>query len=115
MEAFQLFPRVIDQGGQSVALAERQRVFKKNVDLFPNHAGSVFEYVEKGAVFSVYIADKMLRALGQAENGLEVDDLRGHLRDGGKGAAQQLQISEFQRGTGILHAYTSVFVCLIIT
>ena len=48
---------------------------KKLVHLFPHRAGSAVQDVEKGLIFAVHVGNKVLGALGQIQNGLEIDDL----------------------------------------
>ena len=50
----------------------------------------------KGLVLPVNVREKMLRALGQVQNRLQVDDLRGRGRDGGIKLRQPFQIPCFQ-------------------
>ena len=67
----------------------------------------------KGLVLPVDVGDEVLGALGQVQNGLEVDDLRAGSLDGGILAGQHFQVVQVFRAAGLggLHAGTSFYVC----
>ena len=98
---------VVDEGGQFRPVVGRHRIPQDQVDLFPDHAGSVVQNVEKGFVFAVQIAHEMLGALGQPEQGFNADDLAGGGRDGGKFFGKQLHVPQLlaagRQAVGIRH------------
>ena len=89
--------RVVDERAKIALFVKGERVAKDLVDMLAHHARAVIEDVHKGFVLAMHVAHKMLGALGQVENGREVDDLgkRGLL--GGKLSRQQTQILEVLR------------------
>ena len=76
----QLLARVVDDGAERAAALLAAPGLKQAADLFKYDAGAVVEDVAHGVVFAVQVADKMLRALGQREYGLEVYYLRADRR-----------------------------------
>ena len=49
--------------------------------------------MQEGFVLAVYVSQEVLRALGQVEDGLQVDYLGACLSNGGKRVGQQLQVA----------------------
>ena len=92
-----LLARIVDERAQLALLIEGERVAKDFVDMFAHDARAVVEDVHKGFVLAMHVAHKMLGALGQVEDGREIDDLgkRGLL--GGELSRQQAQILEVLR------------------
>ena len=92
-----LLARVVDERAQLALFVKGERVAKDLVDMLAHDARAVVEDVHKGFVLAVHVAHEMLGALGQVENGREVNDLgkRGLL--GGKLSRQQAQILEVLR------------------
>ena len=81
-----------DEGGQFVALFFRQGEGVHRVDLVADDAGGGAEQLDKGAVFTVQVTEKIFCALGQAQNGAHVHngpDGRLHI---GIALSEQLQI-----------------------
>ena len=89
--------RVVDERAKIAFFVKGERVTKDLVDMLAHHARAVIEDVHKGFVLAMHVAHKMLGALGEVENGREVDDLgkRGLL--GGKLSRQQTQILKVLR------------------
>ena len=92
LQKVQLLHRVVDQRRKRVALRLGHRVFKQDIDLFADHAGRVLQHMDERLVFAVNVADEMLRALRKTQNRLQIDDLRGDLRDRRVLVRQKLQI-----------------------
>ena len=91
-ENVQLLLGVIDHGTEGVALALAQLLLEKPQHLFQNDAGTVVENVADGGILPVQVADKMLRPLGQRQDGAEVDKLRAGSGLVGVLLGQKLQI-----------------------
>ena len=70
-----LLARVVDERAQFALLVKGERVAKDLVDMLAHDARAVIEDVHKGFVLAMHIAHKMLGALGQVEDGREIDDL----------------------------------------
>ena len=89
--------RVVDERAKIALFVKRERVAKDFVDMLAHHARAVVEDMHKGFVLAMHVAHEMLGALGQVEDGREVDDLgkRGLL--GGKLSRQQAQILKVLR------------------
>lgn len=109
LDLLQLLLGVIDQGGQLVPLRLGDGGGKQIVQLFPHDPGRGVEDVQKGLVFPVDVGDKVLRALGQVQDGLQVDDFRTGGLDRGVLTGQHFQIVQVFRAAGLggLHAGTS--------
>ena len=71
----ELFLGVVDEGGQLVPVGLGDAGGEEGVHLLPHHAGGRIEDVEEGLILPMDVRDEVLRALGQVQNGLEVDDL----------------------------------------
>ena len=69
--------RVVDQRAQVGALPGAH-VLKDKVDVLAHHARAVVEDVHERLVLAVHVAHKVLGALGQVEDRLQVDDLGEH-------------------------------------
>ena len=83
--------RVVDQRGQGVPLGGGHKVPQGLVDLPAHGAGGVAQDVAKALVLPVNVADIVLRALGQVQNGAQVDDLREDLLAAGIAPGQELE------------------------
>ena len=92
-----LLARIVDERAQLALFVKGERVAKDLVDMLARDARAVVEDVHKGFVLAVHIAHKMLGALGQVEDGREVDDLGECGLLGGKLSRQQAQILEVLR------------------
>ena len=57
--------------------------------------------MEKGLIFSVNVGNKVLGALGQVQDGLEVDDLAAGRLYRGVLAGEHLQIAQIWGGAGL--------------
>ena len=88
----QLPLRVIDEGGQQVLPLRRHLLPKTLVDFPPDGAGGVAEDVGEALILPVDVADEVLGALGEVQNGPEVDDLGGGGLDVGPALGQQPQV-----------------------
>ena len=53
---------------------------------------SVSQDVFKRLMFSVEVSEEVLGWFGEMEDGLQIDDFRGHAGDGGKISCQQFQV-----------------------
>ena len=76
------------------------------IHLFPDDAGAVVENMAKSLFFPVEVAHEMLGALGEVEDGVEIDQLGTHSLDGGILPGQQLQVPPVLRfkGIGLRHS-----------
>ena len=83
---------IINQCTKVLAVPVIHALGKKHVHFFPDDAGAVVQNVVKGFVLPVQVAHEMFRALGQIDDGLQVDDLRDRRLLGGKLPRQQFQI-----------------------
>ena len=93
LEKRQLFLRVVDKGGKGVYLGGGHLLLGEALkNLTPDRAGSIFQDMKKKAVFAVNIADKMLAPFGQAENGVQVNDLGRDLGGTGELLRKQLKV-----------------------
>ena len=66
--------------------------------------------MEKGLVLPVEVGDKVLRAFGQVQNGLEVDNLAAGRLYRGVLLGQELQIAQFFLGKT---SFSASFHCLL--
>ena len=89
--------RVVDERAQLALVVKRKRIAKNFVNMLAYDARAVVEDMHEGLVLAMQVAHKMLGALGQVEDGREIDDLgeRGLL--GGELSRQQAQILEVLR------------------
>ena len=94
-DLLQLLAGVVDQRGQLIPLRLGHGGGKEVVQLLPHHAGGGVEDVKEGLVLTVKVGDKVLRALGQVQNGLEVDNLAAGRLYRGVLLGQELQIAQF--------------------
>lgn len=92
-----LLARIVDERAQLALFVKGERVAKDLVDMLAHDARAVVEDVHKGFVFAMHIAHKMLGALGQVEDGREVDDFGKCGLLGGELSRQQAQILEVLR------------------
>ena len=90
----ELFLGVVDEGGQLVPLRLGYAGGEEGVHLLPDHAGGRIEDVKKGLVLAVDVGDEVFGALGQVQNGLEVDDLAAGRLYGGVLAGEHFQIAQ---------------------
>ena len=98
----QLLLRVVDQGGQLVPVVLGHAGGEELVHLLAHHAGGAVEDVEKGLVLPVHVGEEVLGALGQVQDGLEVDDLAAGGLDGGVLAGEHLQVAQILRGNRVV-------------
>ena len=71
----ELFFGIVDQCAQLLALLVGERVAVEPVHLLADNARAVVEDVIERLILAVKVAHKVLGALGQVENGGEIDDL----------------------------------------
>ena len=95
VELLQLVLRVVDEGAQLVPVRLGDGGGVQVVHLLLDDAGAGVQNVEKGLVLPVEVGDEVLRALGQVQNGLEVDDLAAGRLYRGVLLGQELQIAQF--------------------
>ena len=81
---------IVDEGGQLVPVGLGDAGGEEGVHLLPDHAGGRVEDVEEGLVLAVDVGDEVLGALGQVQDGLQVDDLTAGRLDGGVLAGEHL-------------------------
>ena len=105
LNLLQLLLRIVDQRGQLVALAAGHGGAEQILHLFAHHAGGGDENMLECLVLAVHVGDKVLRALGQVQNGLQVDDLGAGGLHVGELLGQHLQIMQMFRtiGDGVRH------------
>ena len=89
-----------DEGGKLVTLGSGQGGAEQDVQLLPNDAGGRLHDVLERLVFSVNVRDEMFGALGQVEDGLEIDDLRAGGLNGGVLLGQHFQVVQVLRPIG---------------
>ena len=77
-----------------------------NVQMALMKLGAGVEDVQEGLVLTVDVGNEMLRAFGQAHNGLQVDDLRAGGLYRGILPRQHLQIAQFLGGVILLGFHT---------
>ena len=104
LQLVQLLHRIVDQRRKRVALRFGHAVFKQNVDLLANDAGSVFQHMNERFIFPVDVADEMLGAFRKIEDRFEIDDLRGDLGDRRVLPCQQFQILHVRK---LFHAVSA--------
>ena len=73
-----LLTRVVDERAQVALFLLGERVAEVLVHVLADDAGAVVEDVQEGLVLAMQVAHEVLGALGQVENGLQVDDLGEH-------------------------------------
>ena len=66
---------IIDQGGQVIDILLGQHAAEHQLQLFPDFTGTGIHDMQKGLILTVDIGHEMLGALGQIQNGPELDDL----------------------------------------
>ena len=89
--------RVVNQRAQLALFVKGESVAKNFVNMLADNARAVVEDVHKGFVLAMHIAHKMLGALGQVEDGRQIDDLGKCRLFGGELSRQQSQILEVLR------------------
>ena len=97
VHAGDLLARVVDEGAQVGALSVSELAAEDDVHVLAHHARAVVHDVHERLVLAVDVAHKVLGALGQVENRLEVDDLREGRLLVGKLAREQAQVFELLR------------------
>ena len=95
------FLGIIDQGGQLVAVLQRDRVAEQLVDPGPDHAGTGVDQMTECFVLAMHVGNKMLAAFGQVHNGLEIDDLAAGCLDGGELLGQKIQVTQLFGGINL--------------
>ena len=99
---FQLGCRVVDQGGQVVAVTLGHGISKQFHQFFLDFAGGRVENMQKGFVFAVDVRHEVFRAFGQVQYGLQPDDFGSRFLDGGVLICQKPQIVQLFRCKGTL-------------
>ena len=107
----QLFLRVVDEGGQGAALLRAHIAPEGLVNFQLDDPRGVLQDMGEGGVLPVDIADEMLGALGQVQDGLQVDNLGGGLLDVAVALAEQAQV--FQFGLGEFHGDSFLSPCCL--
>ena len=90
----ELFLGIVDEGSQLVPFRLGNAGGEEGVHLLPDHAGGRIEDVKEGLIFAVYVGDEVLGALGQVQDGLQVDDLTASGLDSGILTGEHLQIAQ---------------------
>ena len=93
----QLLLGVIDERAQLLLLRVPHRVVEDFPHLPLDGAGRVAEHVAERLVLAVDVGEEMLRALGQVQDGFQVDDFRAGVRDGREAPGEQLQVAQVGR------------------
>ena len=91
-QAAELAVGVVDEGAEVGLLSERELKAERVRHALSNDAGAVGEDVLERLVLAVHVRDKVLGALRQVEDGLEVDDLRVRRARGGELLGQELEV-----------------------
>ena len=76
LEQRQLLIRIGDERGEHIPLMGGKQVAVQVVDLALDDAAGVMQDMQESLMLAMQIRKEMLRALGQVEDGLQVDDLR---------------------------------------
>ena len=92
----QFFLRIIDQRCKSFFILIAKGISKFFINLPAHGTGTVLQHMVKLLIFAVNIRDKMLRSFWQAQNRLQINDLRRSRRDRRILLRQTFQISLFQ-------------------
>ena len=92
LEAAELSVRVVDERAEVGLLVVGELKAEGVRDALADDAGAVVEDVLEGVVLAMHVGDEVLGALGQVENGLEVDDLGEGRARGGELLRQELEV-----------------------
>ena len=113
-QAAQLHVGVVDQGAEVGLLLGGELELEGGAHPLADDAGAVVEDVLEGVVLAVDVGDEVLGALGQVEDGLEVDDLGVGGAGGGELLGEQLEVllARRARGNEGVHAILSGLVGL---
>ena len=100
----ELFVRIVDERAQLALLLLGKGAGEDLVHVLAHHARAVVEDVQERLVLTVKVAHEMLGALGQVEDGLQVDDLGEHRLLRGELLGEQAEVLEGLIGaTGRVH------------
>ena len=100
----ELFVRIVDERAQLALLLLGKGAGENLVHVLAHHARAVVEDVQERLVLTVKVAHEMLGALGQVEDGLQVDDLGEHRLLRGELLGEQAEVLEGLIGaTGRVH------------
>ena len=114
-QLLQLLLGIIDERGQLVQLLPGDGVDEQLIEPLPDHAGAGVQNVQEGLVLPVQVGDEVLTALGQVQNGVEIDDLRGRGPDRGEHAGEHPKIAQvsFRVRAVLCHGQVSlrIFCC----
>lgn len=105
LEQLQLLGRVVDEGAEGAYLLVAQLVAQHLAYLALDIARRILEHMLEGLVLAVYVGQEVLGALGQAQDGLEVDDLGAGLGSVAEAAREQLQVVEI-----LLYFFGGIFL-----
>ena len=94
----QLLVRIVDQGAEHIALMTGQKVTVQIPDFALDDAAGVMQNMQECRMLAVQVGEKMLRALGQMQDRLQMCDLGRSLLYGSVLLAKQLQVSDVLRG-----------------
>ena len=107
LELLQLLLRVVDQRRELVELGAGDGVGKEQVHPLAHDAGAGVEDMQEGLVLPVHIGDKVLAALREVQDRLEVYDFGAcgpHRREL---AGQQLQVAQLFLGIVLMRCHVS--------
>ena len=97
-KAVDFLARVVHEGAQLRLLVRVQLRREDHADLLADDAGAVVEDVLEGLVLAVDVADEVVRAARQREDGAKVDDLAHGGAPAGEALRQQAQVPELGYG-----------------
>jgi len=92
LDELELLLGIVDERAELLLLALTDVIAEELVHLTLDVAGGILQDVAEGLALAVDIGQKVLGALGQRHDGLEIDDLGRGGGDGGERLREQLQI-----------------------
>ena len=95
---------VVDECAQLALLSLTQGVAEDVVHLALDVSRCILQHMLEGLVFSMQVGQEVLSTLWQVLDGLQVDDLRGGIGNGGEALRQQLQIAQVALNLILFHA-----------
>ena len=99
----ELLMRVVDERAQLPCLLAGEGGAEDLIHVLAHHARAVAEDVYERLVLAVQVAHEVLGALGQVEDGLQIDDLGEHGLLAGKLLGKQAEVLEVRIGVPCLH------------
>ena len=95
---------VVDECAQLALLSLAQGIAEDVVHLALDVSRCILQHMLERLVFSMQVGQEVLSTLWQVLDGLQVDDLRGCIGNGGEALRQQLQIAQVALNLILFHA-----------